>query len=317
MKILFIGNNAVLPDYLHDSVFHGLRELYGETVVDANKLWYLYKDADLFNQQNFENIRKPLHGWGYTYGGNLNNLNIDRTDIVQKIKNQYFDLLIFGICRGDPRNFEKAIYERDDLLNKALEIYPPKKLIFLDGSDSKEIKRPDLLNRGIYFKRENTGIGIPISFAIPKEKINFSHQKKKLIAEKNIPAHNRKNYKHATEASYYSEYGESYFAITCKKGGYDCIRHYEIMSQGCLPLFADCESMSKYTMSNSNIDFFMKCKSLIQFDFNIWTDGILKIHNDKFDINIYESLRSEMYKNINRYTTESLCKYLIKKINEQ
>ena len=44
MKILFIGNNAVLPDYLHDSVFHGLRELYGETVVDANKLWYLYKD---------------------------------------------------------------------------------------------------------------------------------------------------------------------------------------------------------------------------------------------------------------------------------
>jgi hypothetical protein len=82
MKILFIGNNAVLPDYLHDSVFHGLRELYGETVVDANKLWYLYKDADLFNQQNFENIRKPLHGWGYTYGGNLNNLNIDRTDII-------------------------------------------------------------------------------------------------------------------------------------------------------------------------------------------------------------------------------------------
>jgi hypothetical protein len=49
MKILFIGNNAVLPDYLHDSVFHGLRELGGDSVVDANKLWYLYKDSNLFN----------------------------------------------------------------------------------------------------------------------------------------------------------------------------------------------------------------------------------------------------------------------------
>jgi hypothetical protein len=28
MKILFIGNNAVLPDYLHDSVFHGLRNTW-------------------------------------------------------------------------------------------------------------------------------------------------------------------------------------------------------------------------------------------------------------------------------------------------
>ena len=40
MKILFItkANNV---DYLNDTVFNGLVELYKDDVIDSNYLWYL------------------------------------------------------------------------------------------------------------------------------------------------------------------------------------------------------------------------------------------------------------------------------------
>ena len=311
MKILFIGNNAVLPDYLHDSVFHGLRELYGEFVVDANKLWYLYKDADLFNEKNFEKLRKPLHGWGYTYGGNLNSSDIDRTDLHQKIKHQYFDLIVFGICRGDPRNPEKAIYERDDLLNVALDTYPPNRLVFLDGSDGQDIKRHDLFNKGFYFKRENTGIGYPIWFAIPKEKFNFNYTKNKLFSN-NIPAHNRQNYFHFTEESYYSDFGESFFGITCKKGGWDCMRHYEIMSQGALPYFVDIEHAPEQTMPLINRNFCKEVRELIDIKYNLWSNINLEILSEIKDIKKYEYLRNLVVSEAKElYNTEALAKYII------
>ena len=39
------------------------------------------------------------------------------------------------------------------------------------------------------------------------------------------------------EESYYNDYAKSLFAITMKKGGWDCLRHYEILAAGCLPVF--------------------------------------------------------------------------------
>jgi len=317
MKILFIGNNAVLPDYLHDSVFHGLRELGGDSVIDANKLWYLYKDSNLFNDENFENIRKPLHGWGYTYGANLENLHIDRTDIDIKIKNLHFDLIIFGICRGDFRNNEKAIYDRDALLNIALETYPSNKLIFLDGSDGQDIKRNDLLNKGLYFKRENTGTGYPIWFAVPKQKFNFNYTKNKLFSN-NIPAHNRKNYVHYAESSYYSDYGESFFALTCKKGGWDCMRHYEIMSQGTLPYFVDIDHSPKETMPLISRSFCKEVRDLIDIEYDLWQGIDFKILSEIKDLSKYKNLIDLMTSQVkDLYNTETLAKYIIDTANHE
>lgn len=39
------------------------------------------------------------------------------------------------------------------------------------------------------------------------------------------------------EAKYYNMYSASMFAITQKKGGWDCLRHYEILAAGCIPIF--------------------------------------------------------------------------------
>ena len=38
---------------------------------------------------------------------------------------------------------------------------------------------------------------------------------------------------------------KSIFALTYKKAGWDCLRHYEILMNGCIPLFLDIESCPK------------------------------------------------------------------------
>ena len=49
MKILFISSsngkqNSRLNDYMHDIVLHGLREIYGNSVIDYPGVWYMYRD---------------------------------------------------------------------------------------------------------------------------------------------------------------------------------------------------------------------------------------------------------------------------------
>lgn len=50
------------------------------------------------------------------------------------------------------------------------------------------------------------------------------------------------------EAKYYDMYCQSMFAITRKKGGWDCLRHYEILAAGCIPIFEDMDNCPLDTM---------------------------------------------------------------------
>jgi hypothetical protein len=50
------------------------------------------------------------------------------------------------------------------------------------------------------------------------------------------------------ESDYYKDYGQSYFAKTRKKAGWDCLRHYEIMAAGALPYFERLEECPPRTM---------------------------------------------------------------------
>lgn len=80
----------------------------------------------------------------------------------------------------------------------------------------------------------------PISFAIASCKI-VSHVPDKTqlvsIIDPTTTVPGRRNYNFTKEADYYAEYQKSWFAHTCKKAGWDCMRHYEIIANGCLPLF--------------------------------------------------------------------------------
>jgi hypothetical protein len=52
------------------------------------------------------------------------------------------------------------------------------------------------------------------------------------------------------EAKYYEMYRLSMFAHTKKKGGWDCLRHYEILAAGCIPIFEDLDKCPEDTLSS-------------------------------------------------------------------
>ena len=52
------------------------------------------------------------------------------------------------------------------------------------------------------------------------------------------------------EADYYAMYKSSRFALTQKKGGWDCLRHYEILANGSIPIFEELDKCPLDTMTS-------------------------------------------------------------------
>jgi len=97
----------------------------------------------------------------------------------------------------------------------------------------------------------NDELCFPITFSIPESKcISLEDllllQKTKRTS--NLIPGSHETYIYNTEEVYYNEYRESYFAITKKKGGWDCLRHYEIIANGCIPYFENIEQCPQDTM---------------------------------------------------------------------
>src|SRR3990167_7880845 len=87
----------------------------------------------------------------------------------------------------------------------------------------------------------------PICFGIPESKIVATVPKKTRAFAKLIPG-NTATYIYDDERSYYQGYQESYYGFTWKKGGWDCMRHYEILASGCIPYFPDLKLSNLKTM---------------------------------------------------------------------
>ncbi len=248
MKILFLSQ-AAAPDYLCDTIFHGLRSLYGDEVVDCARLWYMYKADRESNVAAFEG----LWGKAFTVYGNLpNDDKVDRWDIADKVASHYFDLIVFGCVYRDGPNFLRG------WLADISKYYKPWEIAFLDGKDSAQpannyVYTEDwLFNRGVYFKREITcdnNLLHPIGFSIPKEKVTIGDFKKTQAFASVIPGNPHKNtYTFDNEADYYNDMKRSFFGYTCKKGGWDAMRHYELIANGCIPFFLDIEKCPERTM---------------------------------------------------------------------
>ena len=87
----------------------------------------------------------------------------------------------------------------------------------------------------------------PIQFAIPESKIVNKIPEKSSDFAFLVPG-KLDTYIYNTESDYYRDYQKSYFALTCKKGGWDCLRHYEILANGCIPYFTDLDQCHPKTM---------------------------------------------------------------------
>ena len=137
------------------------------------------------------------------------------------------------------------LFRSNTFLDIALEFN--NKIIFVDGEDDNYIEN-GLLSKGLYFKREldifKSNVH-PISFAIPKFKIKKDiSQKKSFLLSPLIPG-KLKTYIYEDEQNYNIMYQNSIFALTYKKAGWDCFRHYEILMNGCIPLFFNIEDCPK------------------------------------------------------------------------
>ena len=88
-----------------------------------------------------------------------------------------------------------------------------------------------------------------LSYGIPDECIVSEIPKKMRFLAPYLPG-SKYSFAPGQEAEYYQMYRDSMFAITQKKGGWDCLRHYEIMANGCMPIFMGLDKCPTATLYN-------------------------------------------------------------------
>ena len=287
MKILFISGGDDV-DYQCDVVFHGLKKLYGRNVYETVDNWFMFDDIS-------DKQKSQLYGKGFTITGlldaKLKNV-ITIHEVKKKLKQTFFDLVIFG-----------SIWRCADFFDLASCYYSKEKIIAIDGEDDTTILK-SFVRRTLYFKREFDGSSkgvFPISFGIPKEKIiNEIKQKEKILAH--IIPEDKSTYIYENENDYYNDYAISYFGKTTKKAGWDCLRHYEIIANGCIPYFPDLSKCPRDTMVSFPKDIILNTN-----------DIFAKIGKE---IHVYDELLKEYSEQIltfckNHLTTERIVEYLI------
>ena len=91
----------------------------------------------------------------------------------------------------------------------------------------------------------------PISLSVP-ESLILDQPPEKLQDSGTGISKGRRQYRFGPgqQQAYYEDYQRSYFGLTYKKGGWDCLRHLEIMANGCLPFFLGIEDCPRYTMAH-------------------------------------------------------------------
>ncbi|MFK7789309.1 MAG: hypothetical protein AB8C95_07465 [Phycisphaeraceae bacterium] len=154
-SVLFISNGQK-PDYLSDLLFIGLRQRLGAGCMDVKKVWWTYDTADA------QRVGQ-LYGNGFTYTRHLPEIDIDRTNIKQRIAKHEFDAVVFG-----------SVTRCHDLLPLVRKHYEREEVILIEGEDSNRLigwaknqnvpkRRPDtamklkpqdIIRQGILFKRE-------------------------------------------------------------------------------------------------------------------------------------------------------------------
>ena len=254
LRILFLTESR--EDYLADSLLHGLIAL-GHDVTDYPRKHILYR----YPNSSLDSSGFQVRGNGFTLYGNLDDRSVDRSYISQKLEKNYFDIVILG----------QIWRQWGELLDLAplLQTVP---IVLLDGDDDTRLFHrsgtrlrrygwqpfPIRSGRCLYLKREWQGDCsrgrfcrvLPASFSIPAEKIRVvdSARKSQRLATHCVDPEVadacglHTSYAFASEQAYYDDLSASRFAVTTKRGGWDCLRHYEIAAAGALPCVRQLET---------------------------------------------------------------------------
>jgi hypothetical protein len=317
-KILFINDSFVQYGTL--LLLHGFASNsdYSVEILFPNLIVHKGSDSSIYKDNSFS-------GRPYTYSNLLEKdttMLISLKDAKSKIINNYYDLIVFG-----QMPFLRIRFSFSMLLFKSM--FHKNNVVVIDEED-KQFKLPNkigwakdlysifrFLKLGfytkfltisfflqrlhgkhiVYYKRELTkGVkGLPFSFSIPIEKLNNRIEKKRFLAI-NIPFI-MGSYIYSNEFDYYQGYNEAYFAITTKKGGWDALRHYEIIVNNCLPVFLEIDECPDETM-------FHYPKDLVRESNELYL-------SDEFDLAKWESLATKFKAYIlDNLTTSKMATYI-------
>jgi hypothetical protein len=249
VRILFLADPY--PDYVADGLFHGLRTLYGPSVVDYPKRQGMYAGAEL----------SSLYGKGFGFYGMLEDIPIDREHVFDR----EWDLVVAAVIWRDWVWWERAWKAFGTSVRHAV----------VDGGDLLWAYPygpawwrpwrwfvPRAHRRATFFKRESSAVTsilagrrlplVPIEIAYPAEKICADVPTK----TKDFPAHivdlevgevlgqrlaHDRVHLFDREADYLQDLRASRFGITTKRAGWDALRHVEIAAAGAVPCFRNLE----------------------------------------------------------------------------
>lgn len=251
---MYVFHSANGEDYLADLFLQHLFTKKSIKNIAANYIpayiWDDYQEID------------TLYGSGFTAFGNAfssirreSHISLlSKEEIIESIGRNIgkvdIDIIYTSVWR-ESFGLRQLYHQFRDRLNRDIRI------IVLDGEDHEDIFDKSL--EGIeYYKRElherDKEFCLPISFKFPATKLPYLTLGSSYIPpKKNILApcdpRWRKTYNFRSEKSYYKQYSSALFAVTTKKGGWDCMRHYEILANHCIPFFPDISQMPKDRMT--------------------------------------------------------------------
>ena len=248
VRILFIttdeNNNLhavdrAQGDYFENLALIGLRELLGDNCVDYPRKKILYGD--------FSSVPKSsLHGQGFSlYHKPIKDIS-DEARLASE-----FDIMLYGTVMS--WNMKPL----PELEAKC------KSIFYIDGNDLYGVAQN---NKYIHYNGEIL-IGnqmtpsfkgqiiaedpdvYPIGTSIPESRIlSIDLSQKYQLFQNSYPRYaffetpdevNRKHHIYNNEEEYYSDLSRSWFGLTCKRGGWDAMRHCEIIAAGTLLLYRD------------------------------------------------------------------------------
>lgn len=233
MRILYL--TSPVQDYLEDQLLLGLRSLYGADVVDHPKKEVMYRSCPT--------PASKLYGCGFSIWKQLDEIEIDRSGVEHELRSGSFDWIVFGCMRRQRRLFLRLL-ARGFLSGAAHRC-------FVDGRDNTSVFWP-ACPFGRYFKRERRS-WMPvfvrdISFSIPAGKVREAPLEKEQLFGRHVQCEEaykidevrrscRREYVFRDEREYYDDLARSRYGITMAKGGWDCMRHYEIAANHTVPAF--------------------------------------------------------------------------------
>jgi hypothetical protein len=189
-----------------------------------------------------------LYGLGYTVFAKLNPAlragvgQCSTEEIRDGIAARQYDAVLYT-----------SIWRCNDYLADVLQRYRRSEIIALDGEDLTSVA--NVAVRTTYFKREliepYTKTCLPIAFAYPSyfsPPLDWREPDRTQLLAPCVPGYT-KSYVFKTEEAYFRQYSKSIFALTVKKAGWDCMRHYEILKAGSIPFFPDIIEKPNETMS--------------------------------------------------------------------